>query len=194
MWTNLTLFHTLTKMDFPEDKEMSEEASFLFLNQKYDFSRIITAANTSPTVQVDVKELNIEKKSVTELNHCSEEDFENKPITLFRFEGKYHIVFGYSRCIEASQNGSMIKARLITKHALKKCLFDENPEKTQKLIEQQLRPDHDSSEGYGRRGSYGSNNSRPQSFGRKDRGEFGQRNNDYGGRKSSSNGRNRDSY
>lgn len=182
-------------MDLNQDKEMSEEASFLFLGNKYDFSRIVSAANTSPVVQLDTCELNLESNPITEVYSCGEQDFENKPIALFRFEGKYHVVFGFNRCLEAQQNGTKIKARLITKHALKKCLFDENPERTQKLIEQQIRSDQDSSEGYGRGGRYGSNNSRPQSFGRKDRGEFGHRNNDHGGyKKPTSNGRNRDSY
>lgn len=130
----------MSKTNETESKELSDNASFVFLSNKYQFTKVAASLHSSPTVTLSPDELDVTVDQVSELAYCEEADLENRPITVFRYEGKHLVIFATKRCREAIQNGSTaIKAKLLTKHTLKRCLFDENARETSQFLQQQIR-------------------------------------------------------
>jgi len=130
----------MSKISETETKVISENASFMFLDNKYQLTKVAANVFSAPTVSLTADEIDISEEQVTELQHCEEADFENRPITVFRFEGKHLVIFGSKRCREAVESGSgTIKAKLLTKHVLKRCLYDENAKATAQFLQQQIR-------------------------------------------------------
>ena len=130
----------MSKTNETESKEISDNASFVFLSAKYQFSKVASSLHSSPTVSISANEIDISQNQVSELQHCEEADLENRPITVFRYEGKLLVIFAAKRCREAIENGATtVKAKLLTKHTLKRCLFDENAKETSRFLQQQIR-------------------------------------------------------
>jgi len=160
-------------MSHTEDKEIPEQASFEFLGNKYSLKQTYFASGAAPVMALRTSELSDVENQIDQLQDCNENDFEQGAIAVYRFEGKYHVILGYQKFKQLIDNSGTIKVKLITKHALKKCLFDENPERTRSILNEQIYDRNDGYDRYPRNGRQNPNENRSGSFNRKDRGEFG---------------------
>jgi len=114
------------------------ERSFVFLERKYDANNFFVNAGTCPKIPVKLSEIS-QDETLTELINLDKQLIDDSVPTLFKYGGKLLIVMGRNKIQQSISEGKAdIVARLISKHILKKCVFDDNPEETKQLLEEQI--------------------------------------------------------
>lgn len=120
--------------------------TFMLHGKQYSVAKIISNANAGPSISAKVEELDLKTNHVLEQSNPQGALAYKGPFVFYQYEGKFVILIGFDNIsgmlIDAQDDTRQIthfKGKLLTRHSLKRCLVDENPQQTAQIINEQLR-------------------------------------------------------
>src|SRR6218665_2069248 len=118
---------------------------FVLFDKRYDVDRMLKRAATGPTITPKVEEVDLTTNHVAQQSDPEGAKSYNGSVVFYQYEGKYILLAGYDktrRALEEVAEGDVVthlKGRLISKQTLKRCLTDDTPTKSARVIDEQIR-------------------------------------------------------
>lgn len=119
---------------------------FVLLGKRYDVARMLSLAATGPTISPAIEEVDMTTNHVADQSNPEGAKNYNGAVVFYQYEGKYIVLAGYQKTVDAIVDArddgvevKTLKGKLLTKHNLKRCLVDDAPQRTERVIEEQIR-------------------------------------------------------